>query len=469
MKTHKHLTLTTILVFAIIIAITAIILTACDNGNNNGGSDPKCECANNEHEQQCSCSLANCGCTVKQPETKCGVCGQPESSCTCNEIEQPWSGNVGGIAVSKSDDIEKADAQAFLPTITTALSGLGASGVTIVIEEGNLIIKDGNVIKIGIEDTSAAIKIFFIDNVIDPQTYSIRGIPVNFANGIKNSEKDAEFELLDDGVEELTDAEEALIKNNVSKITIGNANGLNKVGDKWEVTIARGQEGIAIAGLLRGYATDIQNIIDPACNCVETEKYLPCECGKRDCNCTVKAFGQLDALLFDSRSEQIPVYMTPGVTEAQMAGVDGALARIQAGYTNLNDANKDALFGKIKENLRHLAGILRRNCHCRRTDKVRRHIRRGKLLKGEPGKMVLDHFVLDLFGAEVFAQSGNLFHGKTAVIGENKIFRNTERFFQFPDSLGFAFLYFFSYNSHIFLLLLVRHGNPHARPHCRRD
>ena len=77
------------------------------------------------------------------------------------------------------------------------------------------------------------------------------------------------------------------------------------------------------------------------CSC----KYLPCDCISKDCFCVPVPFGQLNAA-FGVVSEQIPVFMTAGVTEAQMTA---AIANIQAGYNGLDALNRLTLMGKIKE------------------------------------------------------------------------------------------------------------------------
>ena len=330
MKTWKQLKLTTIIAI-FLIAITVLFWTACDGEN--GNNDPECS--------ECGEETANCTCNQNNI---CGECGQPEAECTCNQ-EEPcdvcgneectcvpeWSEKIGNINVSKVDGVSEEAADEFVAVIEGALDELdGTGGITkIIIGEGAGISRDGNTVTIGINATADAIKLYFIDNILEPNTYSIRGIPVNFTGGIKNSEMDAEFDLLDDGIDELD--EDELIKKHISKITIGGENGCVKVGDKWEITLARGQSGADIAELLKGY---LDNQIDPLC---KDTCYI--DCGKRGCE--VIAIGQVNF-----GAESFDIFQHPDVSEEAMAT---AIANIEAGYNGLGDGDRAVLNGKIGE------------------------------------------------------------------------------------------------------------------------
>jgi hypothetical protein len=84
------------------------------------------------------------------------------------------------------------------------------------------------------------------------------------------------------------------------------------------------------------------------CNCLPTKQhYLPCDCGKEKCICTVVPRGYISANSTINPNEQIPVYMTNGVTDEEAVAV---ISNIQDAYdSSLSDANKNDLAGKIKE------------------------------------------------------------------------------------------------------------------------
>jgi len=70
------------------------------------------------------------------------------------------------------------------------------------------------------------------------------------------------------------------------------------------------------------------------------EKFLPCECGKDDCNCAVSARGYItDA---EHPGLNVPIYQTPGVADADAITATG---NIKAGYDGLAGGRRDALAG----------------------------------------------------------------------------------------------------------------------------
>jgi hypothetical protein len=87
------------------------------------------------------------------------------------------------------------------------------------------------------------------------------------------------------------------------------------------------------------------------CECSEKGHLLPCECGADNCDCAVIPYGHVNAASIINPNERIPVYMTEGVTEGQMATF---IANLQSLYNNdgspeLSDGDKNDLVGKIKE------------------------------------------------------------------------------------------------------------------------
>ena len=83
---------------------------------------------------------------------------------------------------------------------------------------------------------------------------------------------------------------------------------------------------------------------DPVlCKCNPKEHYLPCTCGGTDCTCAIIPRGYITEY---QTNNQIPIYQTVGVSDAQAISATG---NITAGWGDLTDSEKNPLKGKIKE------------------------------------------------------------------------------------------------------------------------
>jgi hypothetical protein len=158
---------------------------------------------------------------------------------------------------------------------------------------------------------------------------AIDGVPVYRTAGIAHNAAEAAWSIIKDEVKAAD-----IAGLDLNRIIIGSANSYEPA----VITIS----SAATAAQIRAYLDDL---IDPLCICEDKEHYLQCECDGRECECTVKAYGQLNVAV-GVVSEQIPIFMTEGVTEEQMTA---AVANIQAGFNGLNGMNQDALYGKIGE------------------------------------------------------------------------------------------------------------------------
>jgi len=76
---------------------------------------------------------------------------------------------------------------------------------------------------------------------------------------------------------------------------------------------------------------------DP-CNCNPKEHYLPCDCGKTDCNCVVIPRGYITDADFPSLN--VPIYQTAGV---ENDAATTATTNIKNGYAGLASGYRNAI------------------------------------------------------------------------------------------------------------------------------
>jgi len=265
-------------------ALLTLLFTSCD-------PKPECECEVKDHlahGEQC-CDLSKCECVAKS------------------------YGTVGSVHIYRAIGVDEAAALAAAAIIKGELTAVDITGLTrIIIGDKNQFDSANKVVIINSSSTAQEIRAFFIEDVLTPPLYEINQIPVKKGNGVTNAQMAVAFANLDAGVDGLDE----INKDNILEFNIA-AEDIDascvKQGEKWVISMPHNQTNIA--ALLQGY---IEDLISPP------------------------PFGVLNAL----GSEQIPVFMTTGVTNEQMTAF---MTNVQLGYDNLNTTNKVALIGKIKE------------------------------------------------------------------------------------------------------------------------